>query len=262
MRDYYSYAKATNRNFSYRYFARLGGFKSGNILKIVTDGKINIVPETADKFCKALKLDREESIFFKNLVLFNQATTSEERAQHSKELLRSRTFKKMHPLSESQYHYFDIWYYPAVRGLVALSEFNEDPAWIAAKISPPITPAEARKALAELQLLGLVSRDETGRLRQSSPTVTTTNAITSSSLANYHREMMKRASESIDRFPREKRDLSALTLEVSPQSVHVIRDLAEKFRRDILDAVSKDRETDSVYQLNIYLFPVTGTGEP
>jgi uncharacterized protein (TIGR02147 family) len=257
LRDYYAYSKAHNKKFSYRFFARLGGFKSGNILKIVIDGDINIMPDTADKFCKALKLDREESLFFKNLVLFNQAESSEERQKQSKELLRSRTFKKIYPLSESQYHYFDLWYYPIVRGLVALNEFEEDPNWIAKRISPAITPSEAKKALEELIQLGLLSRNETGRLVQSNPTVTTSSAITSSSLANYHREMMKKASESIDRFPREHRDLSALTLGVSKESVQVIREMAEKFRRDILAAVAKDQETNSVYQLNIYLFPVT-----
>jgi uncharacterized protein (TIGR02147 family) len=261
LRDYYMNAKARNPRFSYRVFARLGGFKSGNILKIVIDGKINILPETAEKFCKALKLNREESAFFKNLVLFNQSATSEERLQYSKELLRSRTYQKIHPLSEPQYRYFDRWYYPVVRGLVALGEFEEDPQWIAKRVSPSITLAEARQALEELLQLGLLSRDKTGRLMQSNPTVSTTNAIVSSSLAAYHREMMKRAAESIDRFPRELRDLSALTLGVSKQGVQVIRELAEKFRRDILEAAAKDAAVDSVYQLNIYFFPATGSGK-
>jgi uncharacterized protein (TIGR02147 family) len=256
LRDYYIDAKSRNKKFSYRFFARLGGFKSGNILKIVIDGEINILPDTAEKFCKALKLDKEESTFFKNLVLFNQASTTEERARHSKELLRSRTYKKMHPLSESQYHYFDLWYFPVIRGLVALPDFQEDPQVIAKQITPEITPSEVKKALSELLQLGLLSRDETGRLVQSSPIVSSSNSITSSSLASYHREMMTKASESIDRFPRELRDLSALTLGVSKESVKLIKEMAEKFRRDILEAVAKDPGSDSIYQLNIYLFPV------
>ncbi|MGZ3745239.1 MAG: TIGR02147 family protein [Pseudobdellovibrionaceae bacterium] len=257
LRDYYAYSKSQNKNFSYRFFARLGDFKSGNILKIVIDGKINIVPETATKFCKALKFNKEESTFFKNLVLFNQATTSEEKQKYSKELLRSATFKTFYPLSEFQYHYFDLWYFPVVRGLVALPEFQEDPVWIAERIKPRITPAEARKALEELKALGLVCRDKTGKLIQANPTVVTSNSITSAALAKYHREMMKKAGESIDRFPRESRDLSAMTLGVSAESVKIIKEMMEKFRRDIIEVASKDQGIDSVYQLNVYLFPVT-----
>lgn len=261
LRDYYMAAKARDKKFSFRYFARVGGFKSGNILKIVIDGKINIVDETAEKFCKALKLNREESLFFRNLVHFNQAQSTEERLRYSKELLRSLTFKKMYPLMEAQYRYFDCWYYPTVRGLVNTEGFKEDPNWIAKRVNPQISPAEARKAIDELLQLGLLSRNETGKLVLSNPTVTTSNAITSSSLANYHREMMNKAAESIDRFPRELRDLSALTLTVSKDSVGVLKEMSEKFRRDILEVVSRDSAMNSVYQLNIYLFPVAMTSE-
>ena len=257
LRDYYFHSKATNKNFSYRYFAKLGDFKSPNILKIVIDGKINIVPETIDKFSKAMKLNKEESAFFKNLVLFNQATSSEEKQKYSQELIRSRTFKRTYPLSEAQYHYFDRWYFPIVRGLVNLTDFKEDPEWIAKKINPPITTSEARKALEELINLGLLSRNESGKLVQTNPTVVTTNAITSSSLAQYHKEMMKKAAESIDRIPRNQRDLSALSLGLSSESATIIKEMIEKFRRDILEVASKDQGPNSIYQLNIYLFPIT-----
>lgn len=259
LRDYYAHSKTYNSKFSYRYFARLGGFKSGNILKIVMDGKINIVPETAERFCKALKLDREEAAFFKCLVLFNQAATTEERQTYSKALLRSRTYKKFHPLSELQYRYFDIWYYPVVRGLVALPGFKEDPEWIAGMINPPITATEAKSAIEALTELGLLSRNESGNLVQSNTTVTTSSAIISSSLATYHREMMKRAAESIDRVPRHKRDLSALTLDLSQETAKLIGEMLEKFRREVVEVASRDQNIDSVYQLNIYLFPVSHT---
>lgn len=261
LRDYYMSAKARDKKFSFRYFARIGGFKSGNILKIVIDGKINIVDETVEKFCKALKLNREESLFFTNLVHFNQAQSTEERLKYSRELLRSLTFRKMHPLMEAQYRYFDCWYYPTVRGLVNTEGFKEDLNWIAKQISPQITPGEVRKAIDELLQLQLLSRNETGKLVLSSPTVTTSNAITSCSLANYHREMMKKAAESIDRFPREQRDLSALTLTVSKENVGVLKEMAEKFRQDVLDVVSRGSALNAVYQLNIYLFPVAMTSE-
>ncbi|MGZ3769863.1 MAG: TIGR02147 family protein [Bdellovibrio sp.] len=257
LKDYYTYSKSHNSKFSYRYFARLGGFKSGNILKIVIDGEINIVAETIEKFCKALKLNKEESVFFKNLVLFNQAQSSEEKNIFSKELLRSKTYRKLHPLSELQYRYFDLWYFPIVRGLVALPEFVEDPNWIAKKIKPEITSAEAKKALEELLQLGLLSRTESGKLILSNPTVTTSNSITSVSLAQYHREMLKKASESIDRFPRDQRNLSALTLGLSAKSIGQIKEVIDKFQRDIIDIASKDSAADSICQLNVYLFPVT-----
>lgn len=257
LRDYYHFAKTKSSKFSYRYFARLGGFKSGNILKIVIDGEINIKEDTIAKFCKALKLNKEESLFFKNLVFFNQAASSSEKVKYSKELLRSKTYQKINPLSEAQYRYFDLWYYPVIRSLVVLQDFKEEPLWIAQKINPPITPREAKEAIDNLLALGLLSRNETGQLVKSNPTITTTNNIISSSLAHYHREMMKKASESIDRHSRDRRDLSVLTLEVSEESIKIIKELSEKFRKDIIEIVSKENNPDQIFQLSTYLFPAT-----
>jgi uncharacterized protein (TIGR02147 family) len=255
--DFYQHAKEENRKFSFRYFSRIAGFKSSNFLYLVMKGKSNISPESCESLAKAMKLNKEETAFFKNLVLFNQAKTSDEKQRYSHELLRSRTYQKIHPLSEAQYRYFGTWYFTVVRGLVGLPGFKEDPEWIAGQVSPAITPAEAKRALEELIKLGLLLRDPQGKLTQSSSNVASTSAVVSSSLAHFHREMMKRASESIDRFPREQRDLSAMTVGVSVETAKKIKELAEKFRGDIVDMVAKDQAPDVLYQLNVYLFPVT-----
>lgn len=257
LRDFYNHSKSKNKNFSYRFFARIGGFKSGNVLKVTADGKVNLSLQSIEKFCKALKFNKEESHFFKHLVLFNQAKTSEERNIHSKELMRSRTYRKLYPLSELQYRYIEFWYFPVIRGLVGLPGFQDDPQWIANKVVPAITVAEAKGALEDLLAMGLVTRNEKGHLIQSNPSVSTTNTFAASALAHYHREMMARASEAIDRFPRELRDLSALTVGVSPEALVLIKDLAERFRRDVIDITQKHLAQNALYQLNIHLFPLT-----
>jgi uncharacterized protein (TIGR02147 family) len=259
--DYYDRAKAKDRKFSFRFFSRIAGFKSSNFLYLVMKGKSNISPESCDALAKAMKLNREESLFFKNLVLFNQAKTSAEKQAYSEEMLRSRTYQKIYPLSEAQYKYFGTWYFTVVRGLVGIPEFQEDPEWIAARISPEITPAEARKALEELLKLGLIHREPGGRLAQTNANITSASALVSSSLAHFHREMMARASEAIDRFPRENRDLSAMTVGISVETAKKIKELAEKFRGEIVDMVSKEQTPDVLYQLNVYLFPVTALKE-
>jgi uncharacterized protein (TIGR02147 family) len=255
--DYYNQAKTEDKKFSFRFFSRIAGFKSPNFLQLVMKGKSNVSPESCERIAKALKLNKEESLFFKNLVLFNQAKTSEEKQRYSEEMMRSRTYQKIHPLSEAQFRYCGMWYFSVVRGLVGLPGFKEDPEWIAQHVSPSITPSEAREAVKELLMLGLLRRDPQGRLEQSNANIATINALVSSSMAHFHREMMKRASEAIDRVPREKRDLAAMTVGVSPETVNKIKELAEKFRGDIVAMVARDTSPTVLYQLNFYLFPVT-----
>jgi hypothetical protein len=41
---------------------------------------------------------------------------------------------------------------PAIRELAARDDFRDDAAWIAKMLIPPITPAEARRALSRLMV--------------------------------------------------------------------------------------------------------------
>ena len=75
LRAYYLSAKAENKNFSFRYFSRISGFKSSNFLNLVMKGKSNISIDSIDRLVQAMKLNKEESTFFKNLVHFNQSET-------------------------------------------------------------------------------------------------------------------------------------------------------------------------------------------
>ena len=80
----------------------------------------------------------------------NQAGTVEEKQKYASELLKSRVYRKIHPLSESQYNYFGQWYFVLIRELVGLPGFKEDYDWISKQIIYPITPAEAKRAMDEL----------------------------------------------------------------------------------------------------------------
>src|SRR6266568_3899878 len=94
LKDFYDWSKIENPKFSFRFFSKLAGFKSSSFLKHVMDGKKNHSPESIEQFAKAIKFTKEERLFFKNLVLFNQASSSEEKQLYFQEILRSRTYRK------------------------------------------------------------------------------------------------------------------------------------------------------------------------
>jgi uncharacterized protein (TIGR02147 family) len=255
LKDSYARNKAQNPKFSFRYFARIAGFKACNVLKLVMDGKRNLALESISKFAKALKLNREESEFFTNLVLHNQAGNSVDRQHYAELLVLSRGYKRVHPLKDEQYHFLGNWYYPVIWELVSLPTFREDYEWISKNTRPSITPFEARRTIEALVKMGLLKRDAKGRLSKSEAGVVTPDEVTASSVAGFHREMMKRASESIDAFPRDKRDISGFTFALSEGTAGRVKEMVQKFRKDILDMVLQDQQPDGVYQLNFQFFP-------
>lgn len=262
LRDMYTFQKAHDRKFSFRYFSKIAGFKACNVLKLVMDGKQNIASYSIEKFTKALKLNKEESLFFRNLVLFNQASDSGEKQVYAEALLKSRHFKKIYPIKESQFNFYRHWYFTAVRELVSLPEFREDADWVARRLTPAISAAEARKALDELLKLGLIERDEKGKLRQTDAHITTADEVSSAAVAEFTRQMLRLAAESIDRVNRSKRDISTQTFSASEETTVKIKARIQEFRKEIIDMIDRDNSIHNcIYQLNFQLFPLVETDE-
>lgn len=261
LRDAFAAEKAQNKKFSFRYFSRIAGFKSQSVLKQVLDGQSNIAPASIERYAKAFGLSASESEFFYHLVMMNQAKTSDERVLHAKKMLANQQFRRLNPLSGSQLKYYKHWYYIPIREMVLLGDFNEDPRWIARRLRPRITPEQAGQALHDLIELGLLQRDSEGRLRQSEINVSTGDTVVSSLVVGYHKEMLSRALEAIDRFHRDQRDISSVTVAVTKEQMGIITAKVRQFRKEVLALIGEHNQGDRVVQLNLQLFPLTDSDD-
>jgi uncharacterized protein (TIGR02147 family) len=255
--DFYQYLKARFAHFSFRYFSRRAGFTSPNFLKLVIERKRNISPASVPRFAEALKLSKVESEFFTHLVQFSQSKNPTQRADSAKLMLQCKGFQKIHPLQQAEYAYYANWYYIPVRELAGLSQFREDPAWISQVIFPAISAADAAQALRDLECLGLLIRDDHGRLLQAQRTVCTANEVSSSAISHYHKDMLQMAARSIDMVPRTHREISAACVPLSRSAALKAKAMIQQFRDDILNMAVEDTDADTVYQINLQLFPLS-----
>jgi uncharacterized protein (TIGR02147 family) len=76
-------------------------------------------------------------------------------------------------------------------------------------------------------------------------------------VANYHKEMMRLASESIERFSADERDITSLTLAVSDDTRRAVVERLAEMRRELLDMAAADTTASRVVQLNLQLFPLS-----
>ena len=260
--DLYKLYKETKPHFSYRYFSQKAGFRSPNFLKLVIEGKRNLSPESVEKFAHALKLGKKEAEFFRVLVHLNQARTVGQKKIYAEQLMQFRPFRYIHPLRQDQYRYYADWYNIAIRELTTLPEFSEDPAWIARRLVPPISPQQAQKALDLLLQLGLLERDESGRLVQADAFISTGDEVTSTSVGNYHRKLIQMGAEALDRFPGPDRDISSVTMTLSEKNYREVKMLIQRFRKELLAIADQDESPEGVYQVNFQLFPLAkGAGK-
>jgi uncharacterized protein (TIGR02147 family) len=252
---YYLNRKASG--LSYRAFSRDAGLGAPNYLKLVIDGKRNLSSEMAERFAKACRLNSDGIEYFRILVAFNQADDDAERNALHEQLSKFARFRAAQRLDVAQAEYHSNWYVSAVRELIACPGFREDPSWIAACMEPPITPQEAAHALDVLQQLGMVERDESGRLLQATRAVSTGPQATGLHIRNYHNQMMLRASLAMQHVPADQRYISGLTLSASDATLAEVQRRMIEFRAELVALCDADPRPERVAQLNVQLFPLT-----
>lgn len=257
LRDLYADRKARQRGFSHRSFARRAGLRSSNYLQLVMTGQRNLSAAMAVRFAAAFGLARDEASFFCDLVAFNLAKTAAERDRSYERLTRFRRYRQVHKLDAEQARYYQHWYLPAIRELVSCDAFREDPRWIAAQLTPRISSAAAQAALKSLLALELLARASDGRLRQTDRLLTTGPGPLGHHVVTYHRAMLERASEAIERVPREDREISSLTLCVSQDMLQELKQRILAFKAELLQVAEQHGSAERVVQLNFQLFPLS-----
>lgn len=254
--DYYNTQRHRNSDFTYRYIAKCVGFKSAGHFTQILKGSVNLSVAMAENFAEFLRLGKKQAEYFCLLVRFNQARTHAEKERSFRRMLAFSNLKIpiIHP---DQYVYFDKWYYVAVREVLAYYAFKDNYAELARKLNPAISPTEAKKAIALLLRLGLIVQNKNGFYERKMPALSADPVGKSVAITNQALDTMRLASEAIDRFPKEQRNISGVAFSVSGKTFETIQEEVRNFRKKILEIAQADACPDGVYQFNVQLFPLT-----
>lgn len=256
LHDVYVTRKKSQRGFSYRSFARKAGMASPNFLKLVIEDKRNLGPSSVGQFARALDLATREREFFRELVAFNQATSAAEKNEHFERLGKYRKHRKVHKLDRDMFDYLSHWYYPAIRELVNCDGFQEDPQWIADHILPRISMSQAQQGLEILLTLGLIIRDDAGRIQQGDSLVSTGPEVRSLAVGNFHRQMIARAADSIEAVEQKDREISGVTVALSQKGFSLLKQKIHELRAELLELSELEKSPTRVVQFNFQAFPL------
>jgi uncharacterized protein (TIGR02147 family) len=256
---FYQYGKATKSFFSHRYLAKRSGVAASLFIAVMR-GQRRITPEIAKKYAAGMELTARETDYLLALVAFERAKTHVRKNEAFLRIVRLRGQSKIKFLDADHYKYFSRWYHCAIRELISLPFFREDPAWIAATLQPAISAKQADGSLKLLQRLNLVRRNENGTLHVSEKALSSEYEMKTLSLRNFSLEMIERARESLERVPPEKREISGLTMGISGECIERIKQRIRMFKEEIISMIVDDtNESRSVYQMNVQFFPLIKT---
>jgi uncharacterized protein (TIGR02147 family) len=259
--DYQKEEHAKNPHFSHRYFAQKAGFTSSGLFANIMKGRRNLTDTLIGKFSRALKLNKKEEAYFESLVRFNQAKSIDDKNKHYLRMLQSSPLKAI-TINRERHEFYSQWWYSAIRELLNYFHFKDDYRALARRLDPHISIEQAKDAIATLQRLNMIERDEQGYYRQTASIITTGEQHEQSlNVMNFQIATMDLAKESLRRHCSAVRDISTLTLTLSTDSVRKARAEIAAMQQKLLAIAEEDREVDSVYQINFQMFPLTKTGK-
>ncbi len=257
LKDSYDHRKQTSNGFSFRQFAKKAGFSSPNFLQLVIDGKRNLTKDSVMRFSNALELGKKEQYCFEALVFLNQSSDPEIKRYYLELLHNLKNTQLGTDINDEQFEYLSKWYYPVIRELISLPHFSENPAWIREQLSRKISINEVKNVIEKLLSMGLIKRNDDGKLVQTNENVTTGHEARAIATKDFHEQMLAISKEMVGHIKREGRDLSALTMAVSEKQFAEIKRRIHEFKDSIVNYLTCTTDVPaSVCQLNIQLFNI------
>lgn len=258
LQEFYELEKSLDSSFSYRVFAAAVGMDASLLLKIL-QGKRHISPKCIDDFVNFFHFKDAKAEYFREMIAYGKAKNDEDVRSHFE------TLQKMRPaacreLDEARYRYFQQWYYPMIRS--ALDVFNyrgtQDAAALGECCIPKLSASQVENAVDALLQLGLARANKDGRVVPTDAHLKTMEHWLSACISDYQSSIAELAGKSIQNTPKEKRDISTLTMALDSQQIDKIREILAKTRKAIVNVVNAmpPQICDSVYQLNFQLFPM------
>lgn len=251
--DHFKSEKSKKSFYSYRYISTKTGIDASYYVKVLQKQK-HIGDTKIKTLLSFLNLTGRKAEYFKTLVSYNRTKNS----TVAKEL-----FSKLINLKNSvgsqiyHYNYFAQWYTIPMRELLNSYNFDGDYRKLANQFSPSLKESEAKKAIKTLIELDMVIKDSNGFLKPTDTHLTTGDQWSSIAVRNFQKKMITLAEEAIERFPKEERDISTVTISTSKACLNLISERLSQARREIMELIAAEDEVDGVYQINLQVFPLT-----
>lgn len=255
--DAFRYQKYVEKGFTFRKLSERAGFSSPNFFQLVYQGKRNLSQQSVLKIASVFGWSKSELSYVETLVAYQQATTPDSKAQLLERLQTLKTRGQFKTIDRQSYEYYNEPAHIALREMVTLSDFKEDPEWIAARLRMSASAKQIQAMIESLLKLGFLKRREDGALEQADPQISTGPEVTSLAIHKYHQEMIREAERALMSLQGTLRDISSITFAIDASSISELKKRIMHFRRQILSWAEAQPKKDQVYQLNLQLFPLT-----
>lgn len=256
LQEHYLRRKAGDAKFSQRFIMDKVGASSPSWFNDVVKGRIGLTGTYLVRLGQLLKLKPKELDYFETLVHYQQAGSLDEKNRYMEKLMSFKDIR-MDVLGREKFEFYANWYHTTIRELLFFYDFDGDYGKLARKLRPSIRKEQAARALELLEKLDLIRKQAGGHYRPTSENLVKDSRFKSDYIANFIKASIELALDAFERVPSGERDVSTVTLCLSPKGFEEVKAELKGLRRRFLEIAERDDAPRTVYQCNLQVFPTT-----
>lgn len=158
---------------------------------------------------------------------------------------------KYNEISEDHLSQISDWYHFAIMELIKTKNFNTSHRWIAKKLG--INVYQVDEAVEKMVQLKFIKINDDGTWEDCLGPTNVTRS--SKSKLKLLRDVVSQSYSSINKFDRELRAQSFLTVAVNKKKVDLVREKFIKFKKELGEILEDDQDREDVYHLSLGFFP-------
>ena len=260
LKDAFEEKKAETPFFSYRMMAEITGLTTSNVFRVL-NGEIHLPARCQSRAVEFLGLTGRAAEYFLLLISYARERRVKSRREILEKAMSLRDVARRE-LGDRELAYLRDWWVVAIRSLLEVTDGRAIPSDLSKRLNPAIPEKNVTAALDLLKELGLVKKASSGRLVLADPHLTAAGTERKGAAVRHlQAQILALASEALERYPRDERDISTLTIAVDGQAFRMIRETIRECRRQIQKQVEEVKRPDRVMELAVAFFPVAPAAE-
>jgi uncharacterized protein (TIGR02147 family) len=222
-------------------------------------GERHLATSRIQPVCDLVGLEGNQAEYFRHLVLHAKSKTAREAQACFERLQELRRIAPV-PLADAQESYWDKWIHIALRSLLTCGDFKDDWVGMGDLLHPRQGAKAVKTAMAALERMGMVVKDESGFWRTAEPFVKNAPGTQARALRNFHRQSLLLAIDAIEGLDPAERNLSSATVTVDDAEYAELVAMIADLRSRALTRSAKVERPTKVVQLSLQLVPLAGHG--
>ncbi len=249
--------KRRNSLWSFGAWARHLGLRTTSSLTKIINGARNPGEVISKRLVDYFRFDSDEEQHFRDLVNLQKLRKHPQMNAFLLEKFGAKNeLEDFIQVDEATFSTLSEWYCYAIREMVSLDGFLEDPNWISEKLLFSVPPMEVKKAIAKLIKSGLLKRGKNGRLELGHVRINTKNDVASEAIRRYHEQSLDNAKTVLRTVAVDQREISSSTFGIDPKDMPEAKEMLRRFRKRFARSLEKQKGKQ-IYQLEVAFFPIT-----